>query len=61
MLAHHLDIEHGHASLSFSGFPAVHGLIQIGKLAVPKLEMVLLGSESKTSVAVTWQLLRLGK
>jgi HEAT repeat protein len=46
VLAHHLDIEHGHASLSFSGFPVVHGLIQIGTPAVPKLEEVLLNSES---------------
>src|SRR5262245_39488408 len=46
VLSRHLEMEHGHASLSFSGYPVVHALIQIGEPAVAKLEDVLLGSVS---------------
>ena len=48
ILSQHLDIQHGPFTLSYSGFPAVQGLIQIGEPAIPKLAEVLLANPKTT-------------
>lgn len=49
VMSNHLDMQNGAVTLSFSGFPAVQGLIQIGEPAIPKLEKALLSTGSKVT------------
>lgn len=49
VMTNHLDMQNGPVTLSFSGFSAVQGLIQIGEAAVPNLEKALLSTGSKAT------------
>lgn len=52
VLSDHLDLQHGHASLSFNGFPAVPALIEIGEPAIQRLQGVLLSRNSNSASRV---------